>query len=357
MRRFRSGLATLAVLGLALLCAAATLALPTSDYQRYQLLEGTIHERARWIYERIHFDPTPIDVVFIGSSRLGAGIDAARVAERTSLDVVNFSLPEAGRNINHAIIAELLKTKTPRLIVLGVTEKPSRTGHSTYRYLAPLPAVLDPGHPLNLKYLADLGYLPYRQLMLFAARLAPQVIGIPAAFDRARYQGAILDTTVDIELPDGSIRRTGVAAPLPELERGVAKFEAGITPPLLPTTLSDIEFGDERTYIRRIAALARARGIRLAFLATPYYTGPADVQEAELYRRFGPLWNAGFLAPRAPLYTDYGHLTRDGARILSDWVAPRVTAALAPDVSAPTAGRQSVEPAMATGHRSTAGAR
>jgi hypothetical protein len=335
MRTFPAGRAVLAILGLALALAFASLLLPTNAYQRYQLLAGTIHERSRWIYERIHYDPTPIDVVVIGSSRTGAGVIAPRLAAETGLNVVNFSLPEAGRNINYALIDEMLATKQPRLIVLGVTEKPSRTGHSTWRYLAPVGTALDPAYLGNIKYLPDLGYLPWRQLLLFAANLSPDGLGMTKTFDPAAYAGPALDTTADIKLPDGTIKRTGLPATQAELERGVRKFEAGATPPILPASLADIEFGDERTYVRRIAELAKARGIRIAFLATPYYTGPTDVQEAELYRSIGPLWNAGFFAGQAGCYTDYGHLTRACARQLTDWLAPQIKAEVAANPPAP----------------------
>ncbi len=328
MRRFRSARALLGIVAAALLAAAATLLLPTNDYQRYQLLRGTIHARAQWIYERIHFDPTPIDIVIIGSSRTGAGVDAAALGRLTGRHAVNFSLPESGRNINFAIIEELLTTRTPRLIVIGVTEKPSRFGHSTFRYLAPMPDLLDPAYAGNLNWLPDLAFLPYRQLRLFGANLAPAAFGLSITFDPATYAGAVYDTTQAIVLPDGRIKRTDIAAALPELQRGVRKLEAGLRPPLLPPTLADVEFGDDRTYVRRIAALARAHGVRIAFLAIPYYTGTSAVQEEALYRRFGPVWNAGFVAGDPAIYSDYAHLTQAGAARLTDWLAPQITAEL-----------------------------
>ncbi len=329
MRIFPSARAIFAIFGVALACAFATLLLPTNDYQRYQLLRGTIHDRAHWIYERIHFDPTPIDVVVIGSSRTGAGVDAARLSRDTGLNVVNFSLAEAGRNINHAIIEEMLTTKHPRLIVIGVTEKPSRFGHSAFRYLAAPADLLNPGYVGNLNWLPDLAYLPYRQLYLFAANIAPRAMGLPKTFDPASYVGPTFDTTQDIILPGGQIKRTDIAAPLSELLRGVHKLEAGTRPPLLPARFADIEFGDDRFYVRRIAALASARGIRIAFLAIPYYSGTSAVQESALYEHFGPIWNAGFFADRPGDYSDYAHLNRGAAQQLTDWLAPRVTAALA----------------------------
>jgi hypothetical protein len=330
MRIFPSGRAVFAILAMAFGLAALSLLIPTDPYLRWQLLGGTIHERSRWIYERIHYDPTPVDVVVIGSSRMGAGIIAPRLAEKTGLNVVNFSLPEAGRNINYAIIDELLKTKQPQLIVLGVNEKPSRTGHSTWRYLAPTDMLLDPGYAGNIMYIPDLGFQPWRQLKLLAAGLSPESFGMRRSFRPGDYAGPALDITANIKLPDGSIKRTDIPASLAELERGVRKLEAGTTPPLLPERYADIEFGDERTYIRRIAAMAKARGIKVAFLAIPYYTGPDAVQEEALYRQFGPVWNAGFLSPHAELYSDYAHLDRAGAEQLTDWTAPRIKALLGP---------------------------
>src|ERR1700750_2377233 len=55
-----------AVLAIAVAVASAVCSLPENAYQRWQLLDGTIHGRSRWIYERIHFDPRPIDVAIVG---------------------------------------------------------------------------------------------------------------------------------------------------------------------------------------------------------------------------------------------------------------------------------------------------
>ncbi len=131
LRPLRSAAAIL--LG-ALTISAVACALPDNAYQRWQLLDGTIHANLRWIYERIHFDPTPIDVAVVGPSRTQADVEAPRLSAELKAkglpdNVVNFSLAEAGRNINALIVEELLKARRPRLIIVGVTEKPSRFGH------------------------------------------------------------------------------------------------------------------------------------------------------------------------------------------------------------------------------------
>lgn len=316
----------LAVLAVALLAAIAAALLPDNPYQRWQLLDDTIHKRARWIHERIHFDPEPIDIAIIGSSRFGAGLNAPLIAREMGLPaarVVNFALPESGRNMNALVVDELYKAKRPRLLVIGVIEKPGRFGHSAFKYVAPPAWLASPGHPANVKWPADLAYLPYRQLKLTAARIFPRAMGLRAAFDPARYAGSSIDAR-DF-LPEGAGEG---AAPLGELNRGVRKLEAGNTPPLLPASWADVEFGDERHYLRAIMAAARAHGTRVVFVALPYYTGPETLQEQAFYEGFGPVLNAHFVADDAALFADYGHLNSRGAEDVSRWLAHQLSGQL-----------------------------
>ncbi|MEO6092981.1 MAG: hypothetical protein ABIT04_03170 [Novosphingobium sp.] len=333
MKSLSAGWQIVMVLLAALLCAVLVSLLPVNDYQRWQMLDGTIHHNARWIYERVHYDPTPIDVALIGPSRVGSGVSAPRLSQELAArglpsNVVNFSLPEQGRNINAVIVEQMLADKRPKLLVIGVSEKPGRFGHSAYKYIAPAGDMVNPGYPLNLNYLPDLFYLPYRQLVLLAAEVMPGTIGMPKRFDAAAYRGSAIETTGDVPLPGGAIKNGTQPASMAELERGVKKLRGGVNRTLLPPALADWEFGDERLNIRRIVGMARARGVPVAFLALPYFTGPATLQEQRLYQGFGPVWNAAFLSPHAELFADYGHLTANGARLLTDWLAPRVAGEL-----------------------------
>ncbi len=320
---------TLLILATALLCAFAAALLPDDPYQRFQLLDGTIHRKSRWIYERIHFDPRPIDVVAIGSSRIGADFNAPYMqdllgARGIRANVVNFSLPEAGRDINYAVFEELLKTKHPALLILSVAEKPSRVGHSAFKYIAPRALVADPAYPGNVNYLSNLAYLPYRQMKLTAARIFPQAYGLRTQFDPARYWGQSYQSTGDIVLPDGTIKNGTKAAAMSELERGVHKLEAGTTPPLLPREMAAIEFGDEYVWTARIAELARREHVRIMFLFLPYFTGPRTVQELRFYQNYGPVVDGSFVAGHPEWYSDYAHMTSTGATKLTERLAPDV---------------------------------
>ncbi len=329
MRRAPWFLLLAAILGVAVVAGVLAALLPDDPYMRYATLDRTIQNRVRWIYERIHFDPAPIDVAVIGPSRSGAGISSPRLqtdlaARGLALQTVNFSLPENGRDLNWVILNELLKTKHPRLVVVGVLEKPSRYGHPAYKYVAPAAAVADPAYFGNLNYLANLIYLPYRQARLALARLDPAAFDLPARFDPARYPGSNDDTTVTFTAGDGTrVERDARISPA-DLAAGKVRYERGVRPPKLGRRLADVEFGDERTYVRRMAALARAHGVRLVFLFLPYYTGPSDLQERDLYARLGPVFDASFVKTHDEWYSDVAHLNHAGALVVTDWLAAQL---------------------------------
>jgi hypothetical protein len=130
--------------------------LPENDYQRWQLQDPG--GRLRWIYERIHFDRTPIDVAIVGPSRAQLGLSAAAVEQDLAqqgkaVNVVNFALPGAGRDIQWAILNELFTAKSPKVVVLEVEEEPYPFGHFFFKYVAPAEAVVFPPSPFLHNYI------------------------------------------------------------------------------------------------------------------------------------------------------------------------------------------------------------
>lgn len=329
MRRFRAARAVALILGTAVVAAVCAALLPDEPYQRFQLLDNTIQRDSRWIYERTRFDPTPIDVAFLGPSRIGAAINAPLL--QTDLaglgetaNVVDLSTPEEGRNINLVFAEELFASKHPKLVVIGVIEKPGRFGHPAYKYLAPATMVADPGYVGNVNYLSDLMYLPFRQMKLFAARLCPSLFGLDERFDPTRYRGSNPPYASVLHLPDGRIVDRRTVAPAESLESAQAKRAVAEHPPILPRALADVEFGGDRHYIRAIAHLAQQHGTRVAFLFLPYFHGPRTIQEQDLYGSFGPILDAGFLADHPEWFSDVAHLNQDGAIALTNWLALQI---------------------------------
>ena len=109
------------------LCALACF-LPDNPYQRWQLVENYdfgLFTPLRRAYERIHFDSRPIDVVVVGTSKTQLGVSAARIEQQLAsrgapANVVNFSVATAGRNAEWAVVHEAFKTKSPKIIVVGI---------------------------------------------------------------------------------------------------------------------------------------------------------------------------------------------------------------------------------------------
>lgn len=92
-----------------------TVLLPHDPYIRYQQLAKTIQFPAVWGYERIAFDPTPVDVAIVGNSRLQASVSAPQLSQELTqklgrpVNVANFSMPQEGRNAHYVIVRNLLE--------------------------------------------------------------------------------------------------------------------------------------------------------------------------------------------------------------------------------------------------------
>jgi len=148
-----------ASLVVALILSAAVCLLPENDYQKWQLQDPD--GRLRWIYERIHFDPTPIDVAIVGPSRAQLGLSAAAIEQDLAqrgkrVNVANFAMLGSGRDLQWAILDELFKAKSPKVVVLEVDEEPYPFGHFLFKHVGPTEAIVFPPSPFLHNYLYNL---------------------------------------------------------------------------------------------------------------------------------------------------------------------------------------------------------
>ena len=327
----------LALTGATLLAAfAAVLVLPHDPYIRYQSFKGGLFDRLDWIYERIHFADTPIDIALIGSSRTGRGVVPtlleAELDRRGAGDlrVANFSMPAAGMDVRLVKARELLETRDVRLMVISVVEALPRDGHQAFGDLAPAGEVLTAPWLVNRRLPASLARLPYRQMELSLATLVPGAFGYRGAFDPADYAGATVDTRVFN--PDWTPEVEAAIQADPGHPEALAEESAmrkrQIRPPLLPDSLAWIEFGVSRHYIREIAALAEARGTRLVFLNLPFYQGYDAPVDRAFLEGIAPLWIAETLKDDPSHYNDAAHGSRKGAELITAWLAPKLIARL-----------------------------
>jgi len=317
---------TLVVMVLTVLaCFAGTVALPHDPYIRYQAMSGTIFERVRWIYERINFDDTPIDIAFIGSSRTARGVistdlEARLAGEGVDAKIVNFSIPASGLDIRLTLARELLEhhTPPPKLLVISMVEQFPREGHQAFGDLATAGDVLRSPWIVNRNLPGNLLRLPIRQMQLWAATLLPDAFGYSARFYPATYPGSTIDPRI---FNPGREEGPKSAAEIAALEKESRFRRRSLTRPILPENLAWIEFGIPRTYIRRIAELAEAKGTRLAFLYLPFYGGYPEPFEKAWLEQYGPVLSADFLLSDPRLYNDVAHSSGTGADLITGWLA------------------------------------
>jgi hypothetical protein len=323
-----------------MIAAAAAAALPDNPYQRWQQIENTLFANAAWSYERIHFDPRPVDVAIIGPSRSQIGLSAARIAERLAAlghpaTVANMSVIEDGRNLEWAIAAELFAVKRPKLLIVSIGEEYNRWGHPGFKYVAPAAAVAWPLAPFLHNSLYDLVYLPFRQMRLFAASMFPDVFGLRTRFDSARYAALPTDFTTNQVMTDGVLIDMQRQHSADELRAERHAFEATEHPSRLPTVVAPIIEADNLVYITAIARIAAARHVPIVFVYLPKFEGAATIEGRAFYAHLGTVEDDGDLASQPDLFQSFAHLNHAGAMIASDRVAAAAARVLSARVAAP----------------------
>jgi hypothetical protein len=304
----------LAALGVAFVLSAAACLLPENDYQKWQLQE-IMNNRLRWIYERIHFDPKPIDIAIIGPSRVQLGLSGPAVEEQLAqhgkhANVVNLAFPGAGRDIQWAIVGELFKAKSPKLVVLEVEDNPYPFGSFAFKYIAPAKEIVFPPTPFLHNYLYNLAYLPIRKLTLFGANLFPDFFGLSKEFDPERYAQSRSDYSTSFIGDLGNW--VDMEHPVP---RATLLAEAQTTDrlTLFGRALTRLNGGEDHLYIRKIAAEAKAHGAQLIFVFLPVFNGAQTISDLDFLKQFGSVLNYGDLAQRDELFENWSHLNHAGS--------------------------------------------
>jgi hypothetical protein len=322
--------AVVVILLVGVLSAVGAACLPDNPYQRFQLLRGSLYQHLAWIFERIHYDPKPIDVAIVGSSKTFTGVSASEVEQRLSVlgkpaSVANLSLVFQGRNAQWAILDELYKAKSPRILVVQIDAKPSPWGHPWFMYFAPSVDVAFPPSMFLHNYLPDVAFLPFRQMELFAASLFPNFFGLRHAFDPVQYAKTRTDFTTSFRGLSGELVDMEREIPAAELRADHEEFKNLLHSPRLPRALAGIVEADDRVYLDKIARLALAHGTKLLLLYIPdFESGKLDEKILKYYSKYGTVLDYGDLVTRNTLFMQWAHLNHAGAMIVSDRIADAV---------------------------------
>jgi len=332
-RLFLAGLAAMAA------TLGAMVALPHSAYIRWQSTQTEAYARLGWIYERIHADPTPIDIAFIGTSHTMNGINGPLLQQTLAahgrcLKVANLAIPQYGRNLHWAIAQELFAARRPRLLVLEIMENESRKAHPLFYRVASTQDLVTAPVIGNQNYLADLIRLPWRQTVLAAQSLAPAEFGLKPRWTPALYDGSDVDNTTVINVNAQTLTppRTRTLPPN-QLQRQAAAKMAEKNLHMLPRRFAAQEYALPNHYVGDILAMANKAGTPVLLLYLPGYGRPAQPFDMRLYGG-KPMLTVNDLLAKTGNWYDVEHLNATGAAQVSQAVA----AAIAPRFS-PTGPR------------------
>jgi hypothetical protein len=326
MSRLSLFLRTAFILVAALALAAGATFLPDNPYQRFQLLDDTIYSRARWSYERLHFDPRPVDVAIVGDSKALIGLRAETIEQRLAADgkpanVVNMALEGDGRDQQWAFVQELLRTKRPKVIVLAINAQPYPWGHDSFRYIAPASEIRREAFLGLHDGRKDLMFLPFRQMKLFAAMLAPGPFGLTDRFDQARYAATPRDYLLRHQNSAGEWIDFHDVLSAEALREQARKNAEAPRRSRLPAAVRGITDADDRVYTTLIARAAAAHGAKLLFVYQPNFEKPEPIANRPFYASLGVIQDDTDLAGQAALFHDWAHVNTSGMQIVSDRVA------------------------------------
>jgi hypothetical protein len=311
--------------------------LPHDRYVRFQQLADSDLFRTRWVYERIHYDKTPIDVAIIGSSRLETSVSAPILEKELSdelgrpIHVANLALPQEGRNLHFLVARELMENRPETRIILVSVPERADLSHPGFRYLAdPIDLIRAPKF-LNHYYFLDAAFLPYRQLSYFIQTCFPGWFGVSRTF-RKDYAGTNFDTTYSFYLPSGKLVDRYHVMSLDKLEEGSRRFTEGLggTPWHQPSRWHSLNNPLEQEYSKRLVEVAQKHSVQTIFVRLPFFRSPPHTYDEGFYRSLGPLLDAEGLTIDPHDYGDDAHFNRFGTNLVSPWLYQAVQPYLGP---------------------------
>ena len=129
--------------GFAMLGLAVVLILPYNKQFGYnRMLESC--SRGDWLYQRIFKNEIPVDIAFIGSSRTICAVNDSLLESYLGVHVANLAFCRYGRSLHYSLFKDLLRKKTPEMVVLEIRAEESRFGHPDFAHIADMEDLLLP---------------------------------------------------------------------------------------------------------------------------------------------------------------------------------------------------------------------
>jgi hypothetical protein len=283
--------------------------IPIDRRQRFLQLKDDCSAHAIWVYDRIHSNTKPVDIVFLGSSHTINGIRDDSIGKQlklSSLHVANFGYCRYGMNLYPVLLKEILSTKKPRIVILEVREDENRYSHPVFPYLADAKDVFLAYPFFNRDLVRDYFDAFLYRLKLLKVQYFRQEITLDSSDNDFGFMGSA-DTVSKTSLEKAKEEKLKPKSLLTSFERFFY-----MTYP--------------RYYLEKLANLCKENNIRLVFLYLPEYgsTQPEPI-EMTTYKKYGTV-----LIPPLSIFddpdnwADDNHLNHAGAGKLSKWVGGQI---------------------------------
>ena len=283
----------------------------------WNFIEGDCGGHGNWVWNRIYNNPKPIDVAFIGSSAIIAGINDQVVEDsfqnQTNLDMHFTSLGYCrfGRNMSYVILKELLEEREVKYIVVEARFDEDRSSHPMFPYLADSEDVLKPPWFLNQSflpdiYLASIGRVEYwKQQILYEKKSYP-----------------------NDDNPFGHASSKAIADPNVLEEFRQRRIEKEKHPENAFVRTLNLSY--PRSYLEKINQLCEVHDAELLFLYLPAFGAISyPPKELQTYEKYGPV-----LMPPSDIFenknhwADEIHINNVGSEANSFWFANEFTSYL-----------------------------
>jgi hypothetical protein len=319
--------------GLTLVLLAGVCVLPHDRYIRFQAAREPEIHKIGWVYERIHFDPTPLDVALVGSSHTEYDLDGATI-EKNLVDspaagwhVANLGIIHPGRDLDYLMASEAINFAHPRLLLIEVQYEEPRATHPAFALFADAGDIVAAPLVINTNYPSNVAHLPARQVSLAVQSLLPGLFDAHRQFQPALYRGTQFHDSLGelgTTIPRDTVLST---AQLCAQEADFLKLTGGKT--RLPASLRGLEFRVSLLYLAKIVNLAQSHHVPFAFLYLPGWHQAAQPTQVGVYRGYGAVWSAPEVFAQENIWQEVNHMNLAGEAALSQWLGRRIGAASA----------------------------
>ncbi len=288
----------------------AILLLPVDKKYQYGFLISDCSYKSNLIYHRMAEDTLPLDALLLGTSHTMCGVNDSLIEDGlkrrgVSMNISSMAICLIGRNMDYAILKDVLKYKKPKLLILEVRQDEPEFGHPNFGYVADIGDIFSEPAYVNRTFASDL-------YNAFVVRLNYQRDRLCLTYKPTIFTPTEPRFTKRVITADTSVLYNGVR------NRWERYFKHKH-----PAWQDNLMTRYPKYYVDAILDLANKNGVKVMFLYLPTFGYPYHApKELAYYRQRAPLLMMPFdFYDNTSLWCDDDHLNATAAITVSDSVA------------------------------------